>query len=171
MKKEEHQSLGYEFDFVGGTSNSYVFQTLHDVFYEVNFKPFFYFFNSDSIYSESTFEFGIIVLERPLLKLPSQDALIPITIAAIFTDFFDKIEQPSVVYICDSSDSKQLARQRKFNSWFSDFKQPNFFKIEGKLVDKNGEIIPSSLILKFNNPYFDQIIEEFQLIVEGYNIK
>lgn len=167
MKKEEHPLLGYDFDFIGGEFNTYIFETVNKVNYEIKFKPFFYLFDSDSIYSNYTFEFGMGVLSNSLSKLPPPDALIPITIATIFLDFFERVTQPLVIYICDSSDSKQLARQRKFNGWFHEFKRPDFCKIEGNLLDKNGESIPSSLVLKFSNPYFMQIIEEFKMIIEG----
>lgn len=43
MKKEEHQSLGYDYDFVGGEFNTYIFETTQNVFYEIKFKPFFIF--------------------------------------------------------------------------------------------------------------------------------
>ena len=171
MKKEEHLSLGYDFDFIGGEFNKYLFETINNVNYEVKFKPFFYLFDPDSVYSNHTFEFGMDVLLSPLAKLPPPDSLIPITIANIFLDFFDRIDEPLVIYICDSSDSKQLARQRKFNTWFSEFKRPEFFKVEANLLDKNGEPIPSSLILKISNPFFMQIIEEFKMIIEGYSDK
>jgi Family of unknown function (DUF6169) len=171
MKKEEHQSLGYDYDFVGGEFNTYIFETTQNVFYEIKFKPFFYLFDSESIYSNHTFEFGMGVLSNPSTKLPPPDAQIPITVATIFIDFFERFTEPLVIYICDSSDSKQLARQRKFNTWFSEFKRPEFFKIEANLLDKNGEPIPSSLILKISNPFFMQIIEEFKMIIEGYSNK
>ncbi len=167
MESANIKVVKYDFIDAGGEYNSYFFKTESGIIYEVKFKEFFYLFKENY----DSYEFAIEVANNPIIGRPPLDYRLPITIAAIFTDFFDKIEQPSVVYICDSSDSKQLARQRKFNSWFYEFKQPNFFKIEGKLVDKNGEVIPSSLILKSSNPYFSQIIEEFRKIVEGYNVK
>ncbi|MDZ7900962.1 MAG: DUF6169 family protein [Arcicella sp.] len=122
-------------------------------------------------YSYSTYEFAIEVADNPLQGRPPLDARIPITIASIFIDFFERFTEPLVIYICDSSDSKQLARQRKFNTWFAEFKRPEFFKVEANLLDKNGNPIPSSLILKLSNPFFMQIIEEFKMIIEGYSNK
>ena len=115
-------------------------------------------------------------MEWVFCRIHGQNYLLPIlrfriTIAAIFIDFFERIIEPLVIYICDSSGSKQLARQRKFNTWFSEFKRPELFKIEANLLDKNDEPIPNSLILKISNPFFMQIIEEFKMIIEGYSDK
>ena len=171
MQDTHKQPIKYDITFAEGEYNSYFFKTDSGIIYEVKFKEFFYLFDKSSIFSHHTYEFAIEVADNPLQGRPPLDSRIPITVASIFIDFFERFTEPLVIYICDSSDSKQLARQRKFNTWFSEFKRPEFFKIQANLLDKNGEPIPSSLILKISNPFFMQIIEEFKMIIEGYSDK
>ncbi|MCU0325761.1 MAG: DUF6169 family protein [Spirosomaceae bacterium] len=154
MSNEERQSLAYDFFFFGGENNSYGFQTSNYISYEIKFKPMFYLFEPHKEYANSAYEFVIEVFENTTNKTPSYDDLMPVTIATIIEDFYNKINQPLIIYVCDSSDGRQLARNRK---------------IEVILLDKSGERVPTVMILRNNNPYFSEIISDFQKILIGYN--
>ena len=65
------------------------------------------------------------------------------------------------MYICDSSDSKQSARKRKFDNWVQLFKGNEFFKIDAEIIDNAKNKIYSSLIIKADNPHFNAIIKYF----------
>lgn len=74
MPKEEHQLLPkYDFEFIGGKFNSYLFQTQHDIIYEITFKPSGYIFEEHHSFKEKTFEFSIIPIENPNKVNPPLD--------------------------------------------------------------------------------------------------
>ena len=74
-----------------------------------------------------------------------------------------------IIYICDSSDGRQLIRQRKFNYWFYFFVQEDFVKYDDTIHNIGGESYPVTIILKEQNPYKIQIISDFITAISGYN--
>ncbi len=158
----------YEFEFVGTQENSYIFETDNQVFYELAFKLFDYFF-TDTRYSHKAYEFRIDVLWTSLEKLPAQDPRIKPTVAAIIHDFFTQTTKPIVLYVCESSDGKQAARSRLFMVWFIEYQTPDIFKFDVVLRDKKGEDIPISMLIQSNNPHLGSITEEFRKVIGGYH--
>jgi len=49
----------YEFDFLGGKNNGYLFTVQRGTTYEVKFKPSGYLFDSAQPFVDSVFEYGI----------------------------------------------------------------------------------------------------------------
>ena len=159
----------YAFKFEGEQNNSYLFTTQQGVVYEIKFKDFFYFFDVNAPYSHFTYEFVIEVLDKTENIKIISDSRIPPTIVAIFDDFYARYSETVVIYICDSSDSKQMARQRKFSSWFIRFNKEHFFKVDAFLSDAIDEIIPISIVVRRDNPYKYQILQDFERITDGYS--
>lgn len=168
MQNVESSSLKYEFTLVGGPKNVYSFQTVNGISYEITFKPTFYLFGEDSLFSPFTYEFSIILVNNPLDREPPADLKIPPTIAAIFAEFFKNAPQTVIVYICDSSDGRQLFRKRKFDRWFEYYKGA-FIKIDTSFDEADGTNYPVSLILKGNNPFRDQVVTQFFSIIDSFN--
>jgi Family of unknown function (DUF6169) len=168
MERTNDKPLAYPFVFEIGRNYSYAFETSNQVFYEAKFKHFDYFFKSE-IYRHQAYEFTIEILLNPYEQLPPQDPRIQPTIAAIILNFFDTIALPIVLYVCDSSDGKQLVRSRLFSVWFTEYQTPDMAKIDSTLRDKNGDDVPISLILKTTNPYRRDIIDEFFRTIGGYH--
>jgi Family of unknown function (DUF6169) len=169
MQKEELLSQRYNHRFIGGEKNAFSFETVHKVTYEVTFKSSPYIFSEDSDFAQYTFEFSIVLVNNPSEKNPPPDAKIGPTIAAIFTDFYENSPRTIAIYICDSSDGRQLLRQRKFNDWFNYYKGQRFLKLDAEFKETNGTQYPVSLIIKYNHPYRVQILDEFLNVVYGYN--
>ncbi|MFN3851857.1 MAG: DUF6169 family protein [Spirosomataceae bacterium] len=170
MQKEEHQLLLYDFIFTGGENNIYVFETDKGIVYNVKFKPTDYFFPAGSLYNKHTFEFIIEVVINPSGRNPPQDKLTPSTISAIFEDFYRRNDRTITIYICDSSDSRQEARMKKFTIWYDAFNfDSRYFKIDIKLKDKVGIVYPISILLRTDNPHRLEIIEQFDKVISGYN--
>jgi hypothetical protein len=172
MHNEEHQSLQpnnqiqYDFEFAGGIFNSYFFQTNNGIIYEVIFKPSDYVFAGNELFKNNTFEFSILVVENPTNKNPPLDKLIPNTIANIFNDFFSNQEQRIIVYICETSDFKAMARNRKFNQWFNAYKGTKFIKIDLPMgQDVKGETYFTSMIISADNPYINELVIAFRKFV------
>lgn len=169
MQKEESLFQGYNFEYKGGINNAYTFQTENRISYSITFKPTFYLFGEDSILSPNTFEFSILVLVNPTDKTPPLDKAIPPTIASIFKDFYENAPETIAIYICDSSDGRQLLRKRKFDDWFDYYKGELFVKIDSGFKETDGTQYPVSLIIKETNPFRTQIFEEFLKVIKGYN--
>lgn len=167
----QDNQLVYEFQYAGGHSHTYIFKTDFEIFYEIKFKEFDYFFSETKSYAKYTYEFVIGVLWNPNKKPLTFDSKISATIAAIVFDFFNKIEEPIILYICDSGDGRQMSRSRKFSSWFNEFQRPEFTKLDFVLHDKHNIQVPISMILKLSNPYFEEVIIDFKKIISEYHQK
>lgn len=173
MHKEERQSSQhdvlqkYDYEFAGGIFNSYIFQTTNGIIYEVLFKPSGYIFKEKVTFEEDTFEFSILLTDNPTNKKPPLDKLIPNTIASIFSDFFHKKER-IVVYICETSDFRAMARNRKFNQWFEWYKGTSFIKIDMQMgQDHKGETYFTSMIIRADNPNIGEVIVAFRNLIEA----
>ncbi len=162
--------MSYDFAIVGGAFNSYTFQTANLIIYEVKFKPTPYLLGESSSFAPHVYEFSIIVADNPTAANPAFDDRTSHTIAAIFTSFYNRSDELIIIYICDSSDGRQLTRQRKFNSWFYSFVEEDLVKYDDILRDVDGEKYPVALILKEQNPYKAEIISEFIALISGYNV-
>ena len=172
MQSEEssYPNQKYSFSFLGGEDNIHSFQTRNGFVYEVLFRPTPYLFGNDSIYAPSVYEFIIrVARNNSAKKRPPFDPLVAPTIAEIFTDFYENAPRTIVIYICESSDNRQLIRQVKFNRWFEYFDKDDFTKIDDSIRDLDGTIYPVSLIVKYNNPYKKAIFWAFLEMIEGYN--
>ena len=170
MQKKESSFQAYDFDYKGGQNNGYTFQTVAGISYLITFKPTTYLFGEESIFSLNTFEFSIIVLLNSTGKNPPLEKAISPTIAEIFKDFYENAPDTIAIYICDSSDRRQLLRKRKFDEWFEFYKGQLFVKIDAGFKEDDGSVYPVSLIIKEQNPFRVQIFDEFLNVINGYNV-
>jgi hypothetical protein len=61
-----------------------------------------------------------------------------------------------------------LVRVRKFDSWFVQFNQGEYLKIDNSIHDAIQNIIyHNSLIIKIENPFKDEIIDTFNSLING----
>jgi hypothetical protein len=156
----------YEFTFAGGDYNSYFFATDSKIVYEVKFRDTAYIFDGYLHFAIQAFEMIIQVESNPTGKNPPLDPKISHTIATIFKDFFQKLPEQVIIYICDSSDTRQLARKRKFDSWIDLFKGEDFSRVNSTIVDVQGRIYYNALIIKRSNPYYTAITDAFIALAE-----
>ena len=82
----------------------------------------------------------------------------------VIEEFF--LEKPNVLlYQCETGDSKQAMRARLFQRWFDDYKyKEKYFVKVVVLLDENVKNY-DAILLKRNNPHFDEIIEQFDKFV------
>ena len=163
--------MPYSYFFLGGLNNSYFFETVNDIIYEIKFKPSSYLFNYhiNLDIADLVFEFVIGIAEKPANLKPPLDKKISLTVAHIFHDFFNKNNNVISIYFCDSSDAKQEVRMKKFNQWWYQLKAPTYIKVDEVLVDSKKHEYPISMILRNMNPYKMEIIEAFLAIVQEQN--
>ena len=156
----------YEFTFAGGNYNSYFFATDSKIVYEVKFRDTAYIFNGYLDFNIQAFEMIIQVELNPTGKNPSLDPKVSHTISIIFKDFFQKLPEQVIVYICDSSDARQLVRKRKFDRWIDLFKGEDFSKVNSTIIDIQGRIYYNALIIKRSHPHYIVITEAFIKLAE-----
>ncbi|MEA5457802.1 DUF6169 family protein [Arcicella sp. LKC2W] len=164
--KDNELVLPYKKLFLGGSDNVYGFETVNSIVYEVKFKPTSYIFESYLAFPIDAFEFVISVALNPTGKNPPLDAKIPFTIASIFMDFFQRIPEQVIIYICDSADTRQSARKRKFDQWVEFFKGNEFVKVNTTIIDIDGTRYHNSLIIRKDNPNRLAITEAFINLAE-----
>lgn len=161
--------MSYQYSFIGGENNSYVFETSNRILYEIKFKPSPYLFAGE--FSKLIYEFVIVVLVNETGKNPPLDQQVSDTIAEIFREFFNNYSKNVCIYICDSSDNRQDIRRKKFDQWFYKYQNDSFLKIDEILVDSNKNRYPISMIILKRNPYIKQIISAFIELSEGESDK
>lgn len=157
----------YKFEYVGGQSNSYVFETTNKVIYQIKFQPTPYLFPEYPDLGQDIFELVIDVIYSPVGKV-SPDTFIPATIAAICEDFVNSKER-ILLYICETADARHLARVRKFDAWFREFNDFHFVKIDANFPDTNNITYYISLIFRWKHPQRHIIMDEFDLLGQRYN--
>ncbi len=155
------QNNHYEYGFEGSPSNSYIFLTKDDIRYEIKFVPSTDYFNGYPDLEADVFEMVISVTDNPTGgKLPA-DLLVAPTIFAVFENFFLPLRH-ALVFICDSSDGRVLARHRKFGLWFySKTRTTNeLAKFDREIIDGDTTIM-LSLILSSRHPQRSLIVDIF----------
>jgi hypothetical protein len=161
--------MQYNYDFLGGRNNSYVFVTQLGITYEIKFKPSSYINLFDENISDFIFEFVIEVAINETGKNPPFDIKVSRTIAQIFKEFLLKHDNNIALYICDSSDGKQELRKRKFDEWYEKYQDNTFAKMNEKLKDSNGNFYLITMILQYKNPRRVQIIDAFLKLADDNN--
>lgn len=157
----------YEFECVGGTAISYVFETTNEIIYQVKFKPTPYLFPEQPDLGKDVFELVIDVIYSQTGKI-SSDASLPATIAAICENFVSSRER-ILLYICETSDSRHLARVRKFDAWFRAFSNYHFIKLDANFPDVNKVTYYTSLMFRWDHPQRSLIMDEFNVLASRYN--
>ena len=161
--------IPYKFEHITGELYSYLIETENQVVYQVIFKPTPYLFGQHPDLGEETFELVIDVVFSPTNRMPS-DSRMPITIAAICQNFFANKDR-ILLYICETADARHLARVRKFDTWFREFNDFRFLKIDTNFPDTNGTTYFLSLIFRMGHPHRHTIIDEFELLSRQHNLE
>ena len=158
MKNEEQPGYQYDFLFAGGDFNSYAFTTDLLITYEVQFIPTPYLFGSDFVLADELVELVIKVAHNPLDRRPPSDPLVGPTVAAIIGDFYRKSSLTVTIFLCDTTDRKHKARWRKFNSWYVEFAESNYIRIDDSVRDAEQKVVYyCAVMVKHGNPYLREV--------------
>lgn len=156
----DEERLIYEFKFFGGPNNRYIFVTIHDVVYAVRFKPGADYVPLVELWRDDLYELTIRIVVAPEpIHIPADPVIFP-TIVAIITDFF-AVHERVILYICDDSDSRELARKRKFDGWYDRFGNAAFEKHDLPTVAVGPERYFASVFFRRDNPHRISIITAF----------
>ena len=138
---------------------SYGFITDKGNIYSIYFLDYSSVFSDYPKVAERIYSFNIDILEGNANR-SGKDERIGITIVEVFRLFFLKSKNVAV-YVCDSLDSRQLARKRKFDLWFWKYNDGTIIKEDGIAMIEGVEILNSLLIHK-RNPNLTEIILAFK---------
>ena len=67
-----------------------------------------------------------------------------------------------LLYICDTSDSREAARNRLFLRWFEETADPERFTIKTASATIEGQGIYAAIIVENRNPLTKAIIDDFE---------
>jgi Family of unknown function (DUF6169) len=158
----------YSFIKKEGPKEEYGFVTTYNVEYTIKFKSSAYIFGEDKPYAPLLYEFSILAqFSGPESYV--RDDRISATVVAIFIDFYNRKSENISFYICDSSDSRQHVRKRKFDSWFSEYNKGAFIKFDGEIQDRDGVRYPVAIIMRHNNPFKNELAVDFVNLLAGIN--
>ena len=136
---------------VSALGKQYVFVTNYGLHYEVRF------FEEMPIGGCETWQFSFAKAEDTLTP---EDPYVRFTLFAIIDEFF--IENEDVLlYICDTSDSREAARNRLFILWFKQSAQPNRFTIRSASTIIEGQGFYAAIIVENRNPMLTDITADF----------
>ncbi len=164
MRNEGPRS--YDFDFAGGLDHRYNFITINAVSYTVRFKPSADYVSPQEPWRDNLFEFVIDVAVAPDPDRIPNDPVIALTIAHIIAHFFT-VHERVILYICDDSDTRELALKRKFDNWFGRFRNPLFEKYDLPTVAEGPDRYFASLLFRIDNPHRLAIITAFEELATG----
>ena len=135
-----------------GEDGFYQFFTDRGVHYSLGFME------DDILLSQNSYQ--LIIANINNHKSP-RDHKVRDTIIAIVDEFF-RNNNSTLLYICETSDSKQSMRSRLFEYWFSTYNRKALFTmISSSIVDEEGVVNFATIILRNDNPNLSEIIAEF----------
>lgn len=132
------------------------FKTDYCVEYRITFMDDY------SIWESGAYQFVIINKNR---KSSLHDEKLRRTLFSIIEEFFT--ENPSILlYICDTGDGKQAARNRLFVQWFSSYEGSGNLYFQDVDIESDGIINYAALIVERSNPNIESIVETFNNTVD-----
>lgn len=134
------------------TEGVYLFSTAKGVNYSIAFME------DNPLGNCDTYQFGIRRINN--VSTP-HDPYVECTILAIIDEFF--VSNLNVLlYICDTSDHREEARNRLFLTWFEHNAEPERFTICTANAEVEGEGFYAAIIVEKRNPKLKEITEEFE---------
>jgi len=134
----------------------YIFDTDFGVSYQVGF------INDESIWETGAYQFYII---NANLKSSPNDPKLKDVILRVIDEFFE--QNPDILlYVCETGDDKQAARNRLFARWFRETEQSTKYYFNNVEIDADGIENYAAIIVQKSNPELEEIIYKFNEVVE-----
>ena len=115
-------------------------------------------FELDDFISSDSYQLIIVNANH---KSSPRDKYVRDTIFAIVSEFF-RLNNVTMLYICESGDGKQAMRSRLFTYWFSEFiDKGKYTLLQSSIVDDEGIDNFFAIISRNDNPNLKNVISEF----------
>jgi hypothetical protein len=144
-------------------TSPYVYEFTSDsgIRYIVYFLDYSFMLPETDQFTEAIYTFNIEILGNAPAQLP-QDNRISTTVATVLRLFFEKIQNVAV-YVCDSTDKRQMARKRKFDAWFRKYNDGNIIKEDG-IVQIEGITILNAILIHKKHPNLQKVLVAYKKI-------
>ena len=152
-----NQRAPYKVEQTGDTS--FMFETRHGVVYSVGFMQ------DVSFFSEGVYQFYLINLSS---KTIGADRNISETVRVVIEEFFSN-KEVVMLYICDTTDTRQESRDRLFKIWFHTYEKNSSYSLysEGMTIDNVRYF--SSILLRRDHPLYMNAICAFHNFIVDHN--
>lgn len=125
-------------------------------------------FDDDDLLNAESYQFIIVNTNN---KPSPQDPLVRITITEIIREFF-RVNNATMLYICETADRKQAMRSRLFSHWFDNFNErKNYTFIQSRIDDEEGVVNYFAIIVRKDNPNYSSVIDEFSSAIKFFSEK
>lgn len=104
--------------------------------------------------------YQLFITPKGRVKNVGTDAKIGQTVAEIVKSFFKNGENV-LVYICDTSDRLQAARNRKFKMWFHQYTDMKEFEFVSERMNVGDDDYFTAMILKSSHPSIASVVDSF----------
>ena len=129
----------------------FVFETQYGLHYEIRF------FEEEPIGECETWQFSFAKADDTSTP---EDPYVRFTLFAVIDEFFAENDNV-LLYICDTSDSREAARNRLFIRWFKQSAQPDRFTIRSASAIIEGQGFYAAIIVENKNPLLTNITADF----------
>ncbi len=104
-------------------------------------------------------------------RVSPRDHKVRDTIIAIIDEFF-RVNNITMLYICETNDGKQKMRSRLFEYWFSTYsRKANFTLLSSSVTEDDGTVNFTTIIIRNDNPDLSKVVQEFTESVKLLNQK
>lgn len=125
-------------------------------------------FDNDDLISTESYQFVIVNSNN---KPSPRDTCVKDTVFAIISEFF-RVNNATMLYICESGDGKQAMRSRLFSHWFADFANKcKYVFLQSSILDTEGIENYFAIITRTDNPHLDNVMAEFTSAVKLFRQK
>lgn len=99
---------------------------------------------------------------------PPKDEKVKNTILQFLQEYFEDNPEVGAMYVCDNSDSRELARKRTFQKWYNEFDaaNPNLFEKHEFSQLTEYQNIYAAFIVRSDNPLRNYYLNAFRITAE-----
>jgi len=137
----------------------FVFTTKHGISYTVGFIP------DTSFMEKGVYQFFLTKTSR---KKGRKDDDISETVRVIIEEFFAQKESV-MLYICDTADGRQAARDRLFRAWFHSYIESASYTMCTDVMKIDDIRYFSSILLRRDHPLLVQVLNKYQSFIAEHN--
>ena len=131
--------------------NIFMFETKQNIIYNVGFVP------DTSFMDKGLYQFFIINASGRSIRA---DKDVFETVRVIIEEFFTQ-KEPVMLYICDTTDKRQVYRDRLFRIWFHAYILNDAYTMYNEQMTLDNVRYFSSIILRKDHPLHNQVICSF----------
>jgi hypothetical protein len=142
---------------------SYEFTTDQGIKYLIYFLDYSILFDAIPYNASKVYMFNIEIIEGNADNSIA-DERIGATIFEVFNILFANTQNVAI-YLCDSTDNRQLARKRKFDFWFWKFNDGSIIKEDSVAIIENNYFY-NSILLHKQNKHLNEIISGYRELNE-----